>query len=340
MEDRTKVADLTQHAAFSHCQRAGFFAVFDGHAGEQVAEHLSSYLLSYFLEDPTNALDPLDALRSAVLHCEADVLERGMVAGSTALVAVLMDSDLYVANVGDSRAVLSRRSQPKPDQLTTDHKPLESGERQRLEQAGANISCDGYICGEIAVARALGSPHLKKNPRYRDFVICEPELKHVHLAEDDDFLILATDGLWDAMTNEQVVNRAKNQLGSCRDPLVCAEHLVDTSVRMKQNTGTADNVSVVVVLLHDRPFTLRKGNSMLFKNLKREELRADSVSTCSSAFNSPRLPVIEQQPGSSPEPGAAPSSGLAKPAEDAAAAPPLQQLAQGNGVQADVNGMH
>jgi protein phosphatase 1L len=148
MEDRTKVADLTQHAAFAACERAGFFAVFDGHAGAEVAEHLSTHLLAYFLSEGAVRSDPLAALKHAVLRCEADVLKLGCGAGSTALVAVVVEDDLYVANVGDSRAIIHRRIAPKTEQLTRDHKPSEPHEKARLERAGAEVSHDGYLCGE------------------------------------------------------------------------------------------------------------------------------------------------------------------------------------------------
>jgi hypothetical protein len=148
MEDRTKVADLTQHTAFASCQRAGFFAVFDGHAGPEVAEHLSDHLVAYFLAEGAARSEPLAALKRAVLRCEADVLKQGLGAGSTALAAVIIEDDLYLANVGDSRAIIHSRVQKKTEQLTTDHKPLEPREHERLTRAGALVSHDGYLCGE------------------------------------------------------------------------------------------------------------------------------------------------------------------------------------------------
>jgi hypothetical protein len=79
-------------------------------------------------------------------------------AGTTALAAVVWGSTLYVANAGDSRAVLSRHG--KAIELTRDHKPHEPSERQRIELCGGYVCSEGRLCGELAVARAIGDFHL------------------------------------------------------------------------------------------------------------------------------------------------------------------------------------
>jgi protein phosphatase 2C family protein 2/3 len=79
-------------------------------------------------------------------------------AGTTALAAVVWGSSLYVANAGDSRAVLSRHG--KAIDLTRDHKPHEPSERQRIELCGGYVCSEGRLCGELAVARAIGDFHL------------------------------------------------------------------------------------------------------------------------------------------------------------------------------------
>jgi protein phosphatase 2C family protein 2/3 len=78
-------------------------------------------------------------------------------AGTTALAALIWGSALYIANVGDSRAVLSRRG--KAVQLTRDHKAVEPAERRRIEAAGGFVCTEGRLCGELAVSRALGNHH-------------------------------------------------------------------------------------------------------------------------------------------------------------------------------------
>jgi protein phosphatase 2C family protein 2/3 len=79
-------------------------------------------------------------------------------AGTTALVAVVWGSTLFVANAGDSRAVLSRHG--KAIEITRDHKPHEPSERQRIELCGGYVCSEGRLCGELAVARAIGDFHL------------------------------------------------------------------------------------------------------------------------------------------------------------------------------------
>lgn len=124
-------------------------------------------------------------------------------AGSTLCAILLVDDKLHVAHVGDSRAVLGRGAEPI--QLTRDHKPGCQIEAARIEQDDphADISGDGYMYGELAVARAIGSAAWKRDPSKRA-LIPTPDLVSIQLQPDDDFVVLATDGLWDKVDNTQV----------------------------------------------------------------------------------------------------------------------------------------
>jgi hypothetical protein len=97
------------------------------------------------------------------------------------------------------------------------------------------------------------------------------------------------------MSNVEVTRKAMANLGKRRDPAACADFLVCSAVKM--STSGADNVSVVVVVLHDRPLTLAKSNSVLGR-LRSSELNGagGGDSPTHSTFNSPRLPAIDQLP--------------------------------------------
>jgi serine/threonine protein phosphatase PrpC len=151
MEDRISCRNLTQEPAFAGCRRAGFFAVFDGHAGHEAAEYLEEHLLSYVLASGPEQLqaDPLAALQASVLQAEREILAKFLPArcnaGSTLLALLLVDDKLHIANVGDSRAVMGRGTEAQ--QLTRDHKPACSLEQQRITETDpkADISNDGYM---------------------------------------------------------------------------------------------------------------------------------------------------------------------------------------------------
>jgi serine/threonine protein phosphatase PrpC len=151
----------------------------------------------------------LQVLKEAVQQAEVEILAsyeagRGSdTAGSTLCAILLVDDKLHVAHVGDSRAVLGRGAEPI--QLTRDHKPGCQIEAARIEQDDphADISGDGYMYGELAVARAIGSAAWKRDPSKRA-LIPTPDLVSIQLQPDDDFVVLATDGLWDKVDNTQV----------------------------------------------------------------------------------------------------------------------------------------
>ncbi|PUZ65685.1 hypothetical protein GQ55_3G244400 [Panicum hallii var. hallii] len=129
-------------------------------------------------------------------RCELQKPARCDHAGSTALVAVVGSTSVVVASAGDSRAVLSRGGVPVP--LSVDHKPDRPDELERIQAAGGRvIFWDGArVLGVLAMSRAIGDGYLKP------FVTAEPEVTVTERTDEDECLILASDGLWDVVTNE------------------------------------------------------------------------------------------------------------------------------------------
>ncbi|KAM4105743.1 hypothetical protein ACB094_04G015300 [Castanea mollissima] len=116
-------------------------------------------------------------------------------AGSTATTALLLGDRLLVANVGDSRVVACRAGSAIP--LSIDHKPERSDERQQIEQAGGFIIWAGTwrVGGVLAVSRAFGDKLLKP------YVVAEPEIQEEEI-DGVDFIIIASDGLWNVISNK------------------------------------------------------------------------------------------------------------------------------------------
>ena len=97
---------------------------------------------------------------------------------------------MIIANACDSRAVLAKHG--RAIELSIDHKPSCTFEKNMI----GGVIYDGYLDGQLSVARALGDWHMK-GPKSSDGPLSvEPELKEVTLTEDDEFLIIACDGLW------------------------------------------------------------------------------------------------------------------------------------------------
>ncbi|CAA6666187.1 unnamed protein product [Spirodela intermedia] len=262
-----------------------FFGVYDGHGGAQVANYCQERVHLALYEEIRN-LGKLQTWESAFTKCfikvDAEVdgrAERGgsdtsqqnscvvpanpvapETVGSTAVAAVLCSSHIIVANCGDSRAVLCRSKRALP--LSVDHKPNREDEYARIEAAGGKvIQWNGYrVFGVLAMSRSIGDRYLKP------WVIPEPEVTCVARAREDECLILATDGLWDVMSDEEACDAARRRIlvwhkknagtergGGGRggaDP--AAQAAAEYLSRLALRRGSKDNITVVVVDLKAR----------------------------------------------------------------------------------------
>ncbi|XP_025913564.1 protein phosphatase 1L isoform X1 [Apteryx rowi] len=167
----------------------------------------------------------------------AACLHRGL-GGTTCLIALLSDKELTVANVGDSRGVLCDKD-GNAIPLSHDHKPYQLKERKRIKRAGGFISFNGSwrVQGILAMSRSLGDYPLKN----LNVVIPDPDILTFDLDKlQPEFMILASDGLWDAFSNEEAVRFIKERLD---EPHFGAKSIVLQSFYR----GCPDNITVMVV---------------------------------------------------------------------------------------------
>lgn len=179
----------------------------------------------------------------------------GSIAGTCA-VCVLVDIPkqcLWIANAGDSRAVLCRNG--KAIALSRDHKPVCSDEIARIVEAGGFVTM-GRTNGQLAVSRALGDRRFKSSdddsPRHESgahVVSATPEITQISLERDDEFIVIACDGLFDVMSNEEVVRFVRDSIGRSgrlKNASEIAAELVNHAINTLHSN---DNVSVIVVAL-------------------------------------------------------------------------------------------
>nr|GLL39621.1 probable protein phosphatase 2C 10 isoform X2 [Ipomoea trifida]GMD52311.1 probable protein phosphatase 2C 10 [Ipomoea batatas] len=215
----------------------GLFAIYDGHLGNGVPSFLQKHLLDNILKEDEFWVDPGRAISKAYEKTDEAILSnssnlgRG---GSTAVTAVLINGQrLWVANVGDSRAVLSQAGQAL--QMTTDHEP--NTERGSIERKGGFVSnMPGDVArvnGQLAVSRAFGDKSLKSHLR------SDPDIQNRHVDGSYDLLVLASDGLWKVMDNQEAVDIARR----VKDPQKAAKQL--TAEALKRDSK--DDISCVVV---------------------------------------------------------------------------------------------
>ncbi|KAF9616797.1 hypothetical protein IFM89_032350 [Coptis chinensis] len=215
----------------------GLFAIFDGHLGDRVPTYLKQHLFNNILEEPNFWTDPAMAIKNAYRSTDEFILENSKklgIGGSTAVTAIVVDGKhIWLANVGDSRAVLCERG--SANQLTVDHEP--HTERTKIEKRGGFvITLPGdvpRVNGQLAVARAFGDQSLKAH------LSSEPDVRHVPIDTSMEFVILASDGLWKVMKNQEAVDLVK----SVKDPQAAAKRLSTEAVARKSK----DDVSCIVI---------------------------------------------------------------------------------------------
>jgi len=215
----------------------GLFGVFDGHGGARAAEYVKHNLFSNLIKHPKFISDTKSAIADAYNHTDSEFLKsensQNRDAGSTASTAILVGDRLLVANVGDSRAVICRGGNAIA--VSRDHKPDQTDERQRIEDAGGFVMWAGTwrVGGVLAVSRAFGDRLLKQ------YVVADPEIQEEKIDNSLEFLILASDGLWDVVTNEEAVAMVQ--------PIDEPEQAAKKLMHEAYQRGSADNITIVVV---------------------------------------------------------------------------------------------
>ncbi|KAI0528855.1 hypothetical protein KFK09_001398 [Dendrobium nobile] len=258
MEDEhIRIDDLSAHlgSIFTCPSPSAFYGIFDGHGGPDAAAYIKRNAIRLFFEDvefpqASEANNVFiesveDSVRKAFLHADlalADDCTVNTSSGTTALAALIFGRLLLVANAGDCRAVLCRKG--RAVDMSQDHRPIHAAERQRVEACGGYID-DGYLNGMLSVSRALGDWDIKLPRGSPSPLIAEPEFMQAVLMEDDEFLIIGCDGIWDVMSSQHAVNLVRRELRRHDDPERCARELVMEALRLK----TFDNLTVIVVRL-------------------------------------------------------------------------------------------
>ncbi|KAL3681364.1 hypothetical protein R1sor_024320 [Riccia sorocarpa] len=260
-----------------------YAGVFDGHAGFATAEFLRNELYNDCVECLEEGTllesDDLNALRDAFVRAflraderliqwlETSAPEKEKESGSTATVAFVRNDIAAIAHVGDSRAVLSRNG--KAVDLSGDHRPFGNSktalaEIKRVKEAGAWVS-HGRLCATLSVSRAFGDIGFKTQKQrmldegVRDrrwtkvftqklnmdgvWLDATPEVKRIELQKEDEFIIIASDGLWDSFKSNDAVQFVRKQLRQHADLQKACESIAQAAL----DRHGQDNISCIIL---------------------------------------------------------------------------------------------
>jgi len=223
----------------------GFIGIYDGHGGSDASSHVATSLHKHFLNELRTRTDArmaeLIARAYVATDKELEVMNMHQ-QGSTAVTCYIapegpFGSDspnrvLYTANAGDARAVLCRAG--KALRLSYDHKAGDEAEAQRVQESGGFIVY-GRVNAILSVTRSLGDHALKQS------VLPYPHTSEVKLCDDDEFVIVACDGVWDVLSDQEAVD--------CVRHIDDGEEMSRVLLRKSLELGTTDNVSVICARL-------------------------------------------------------------------------------------------
>ncbi|EFA85242.1 protein phosphatase 2C [Heterostelium album PN500] len=233
MEDR-----MVAYGRFGNVDDCELYSIFDGHGGKAASDYAADNIYRIFSDFLAQTNQPDEAFKQSYQAIHAHISPWPFI-GTTAASVYIKDSLATIANVGDSRVVLgyiNEHNQFAAERLTFDHRPVEDTERQRIINAGGSV-LNGRVNGMLAVSRALGDSFLTP------YVTPDPYISHLTISEKCKFLILACDGVWDLISDEEAVK----VISSIPDPAKSSETLRDLAFAQ----GSTDNISVMIVKLNE-----------------------------------------------------------------------------------------
>jgi serine/threonine protein phosphatase PrpC len=245
------------------------FATFDGHGqyGHLVSRYFQRHLCDSVVKHPSWTTNPAKAMRDCMLAREKELCQGRAVdtslSGTTAVFALVRGDELTVLNAGDSRLILGVRDSASgrivPKEITHDNKPDNPLEQARIEANGGRVWAMKYDDGIDGPARVWlkdqNIPGLAMSRSLCDEVakqagvISEPEVYREKLGSEVVYLCMATDGLWEFLSNREVVDMI-NQFG--QDPQAAINLMMKTSEALwRKNEEVVDDTSIILAYLTD-----------------------------------------------------------------------------------------
>ncbi|KAJ6970068.1 hypothetical protein D5086_028057 [Populus alba] len=242
--------------------RCAHFAIYDGHGGRLAAEYAQKNLHKNVVSSglPRELLD-VKAAKKAILDgfrkTDESLLQEstsgGWQDGATAVCVWVLGQKVFIANIGDAKAVLARSSiidgsQNHPDGasplkaivLTREHKAIYPQERARIQKAGGSVSSNGRLQGRLEVSRAFGDRQFKKVG-----VVATPDIHSFDLTDREHFIILGCDGLWGVFGPSDAVEFVQKLLKEGLTVAAVSRRLVREAVLERR---CKDNCTAIIIV--------------------------------------------------------------------------------------------
>ena len=227
---------------FQNDQSKSFFGIYDGHSGSDAAIHLKNHLHRIFQDYLTQTNNDIKkSLIQSFSKIDNEIINKFNESGATcSIVYIYKDQNtnkkiFYCANVGDSKCFLITDKNIK--QISIDHNCNDKNEVDRIKKSGG-IVFSGRVFGTLILTRSIGDKEMKKYG-----VINEPSIFTKEINDNEDkYIILASDGVWDVVNEQDIFNLSKNNYES--------DEFCKNIIQMSVEGDTRDNVSCIVIKLN------------------------------------------------------------------------------------------
>lgn len=240
--------------------------VFDGHGlfGHDISNFVHSTLPSILLSHPDLKLNPINAIKSSFLECQNQLLLNSeqidcTASGCTATLVCILNKKLFIAHVGDSRAIIAQEINSKivAKNLTEDHRPDLLKESERIRDCGGEIRKLAEDAPFRIFRPGENYPGLNMSRAFGDTlsqqlgVICEPEVSEIEVKDTDQFILICSDGVWEFITSQDAVNLV---IKSGNDPKKATEKLAALAwMRWKNEYDVlVDDITAMIIYLNNK----------------------------------------------------------------------------------------
>ena len=225
------------------------YCVFDGHGGDFVAKYMMNKYSNILLEKIRENLGTIpdmmfQSIKEVILQIPKD---DSMTCGTTYLIVLKYGELLFVANGGDCRAIINDDVNVK--QITIDHKPNLKREYDRIYASGGFVTFNENdvprVNGNLAISKSIGDFYLYPH------VTWIPDIFMTQISKNNHLLVIASDGLWDVMSNEDVMNIYINNIRNNDNKITKAiiQNSSQECLRMARERGSTDNFTLLVTTI-------------------------------------------------------------------------------------------
>lgn len=249
---------------FGGKKNSAYFAIYDGHGGRQCVDYVTQTLHDNLLTELQKSSRSVpDCFITAFNTTDRNMQASGInTSGCTACCCLLQEEKasraIYTAHLGDARAVICRGGLAVRLTSMSDHKATDPTEAKRVIEAGGTIFNE-RVNGMLAISRAFGDHQLKAPALPNDVVSNVPDITSTELTDQDMFVIVACDGLWDVVEDQESVNLVLEGIrelmallpNTGQDNLTHRRSMAEVLARMLVEEalarGTSDNVTCLMI---------------------------------------------------------------------------------------------